>query len=276
MINEGFIPTDIASRLDISKQLVSYYIKKAIESGYVRELLRDTFKAYEFTQPGKNFLAMSYHQHSSSSMSKPICRAENIRFKAHVYKMPSPPVDWHKVEMHNWTQHTTEVDCIKIRLNAGETPTIEFIPAPIDGDDPYAIYGKLLLGCSDVARKLEKTLGMKIGLLERSCKGEWVVYNPLAKVITNKIGQITLEGIGKINASLPNIIDNSTYNILITLGKEADFLYSTLDTYIEDAKKDNRQPLVEIWNRMKRDKEKHLQMLREALEKEAKDEKLSK
>jgi vacuolar-type H+-ATPase subunit H len=70
-------------------------------------------------------------------------------------------------------------------------------------------------------------------------------------------------------------LDNSTYNILIALGKEADFLYSTLDTYIEDAKKDNREYLVEIWNQMKRDKEKHLQMLRGALEKEAKDEKLS-
>jgi hypothetical protein len=70
-------------------------------------------------------------------------------------------------------------------------------------------------------------------------------------------------------------LDNSTYNILIALGKEADFLYSTVDTYIEDAKKDNREYLVEIWNQMKRDKGKHLQMLRQALEKEAKDEKLS-
>ncbi|MGB6673546.1 MAG: hypothetical protein WBE34_14030 [Candidatus Nitrosopolaris sp.] len=51
-------------------------------------------------------------------------------------------------------------------------------------------------------------------------------------------------------------------------------MYSTLDTYIEDAKKDNRQHLVEIWNQMKRDKEKHLQMLREALEKEAKEERI--
>ena len=71
-------------------------------------------------------------------------------------------------------------------------------------------------------------------------------------------------------------LENSAYNILIALGREADFLYSTVDTYIEDAKKDNREYLVEIWNQMKRDKEKHLQMLREALEKEAKDEKLSK
>ena len=71
-------------------------------------------------------------------------------------------------------------------------------------------------------------------------------------------------------------LDNSTYNILRALGKEADFLYSTVDTYIDDAKKDNRPHLVEIWNHMKRDKEKHLQMLTEALEKEAKEEKLSK
>jgi len=62
----------------------------------------------------------------------------------------------------------------------------------------------------------------------------------------------------------------------MALGKEADFLYSTVDTYIADVKKDNRQHLVEIWNQMKRNKEKHLQMLTEALEKEAKEEKLSK
>jgi vacuolar-type H+-ATPase subunit H len=71
-------------------------------------------------------------------------------------------------------------------------------------------------------------------------------------------------------------LDNSTYNILRALGKEADFLYSTVDTYLDDAKKDNRPHLVEIWNEMKRDKQKHLQMLRDALEQEAKEEKLSK
>jgi hypothetical protein len=69
-------------------------------------------------------------------------------------------------------------------------------------------------------------------------------------------------------------LENSTYNILVALGNEADFLYSTVDIYIEDAKKDNRQNLIEIWNQMKRHKEKHLQMLKEALEKEAKEQKL--
>jgi hypothetical protein len=68
---------------------------------------------------------------------------------------------------------------------------------------------------------------------------------------------------------------NSTYNILKALGKEAKFLYSTVDTYTNDAQKANRSDLVDMWKIIKQDREKHLQMLREALEKEAKQEKLT-
>jgi rubrerythrin len=71
-------------------------------------------------------------------------------------------------------------------------------------------------------------------------------------------------------------LENSTFNILIALGKEAQFLYSTIDTYTSDAQKANRSDLVNMWNTIKQDRQKHLQMLREALEKEAKEEKLSK
>ena len=71
-------------------------------------------------------------------------------------------------------------------------------------------------------------------------------------------------------------LENSTYNILSALGKESDFLYSTVDKYIQDAEKDGRDHLVELWNEMKKNKQKHLSMLRQALEKEAKENKLSK
>lgn len=66
-------------------------------------------------------------------------------------------------------------------------------------------------------------------------------------------------------------LENSTYNILSALGKEADFLYSTVDKYIEDAKNDGRNHLVDIWNEIKNDKQKHLNMLKQCLEKEAKE-----
>ena len=63
---------------------------------------------------------------------------------------------------------------------------------------------------------------------------------------------------------------NSTYNIIRALGKDADFLYSTVGQYVEDAEKDGRPELVSVWNTIKQDKERHLQMLREALSNEAK------
>ena len=70
-------------------------------------------------------------------------------------------------------------------------------------------------------------------------------------------------------------LSNSIYNILSALGRDADFLYSTVDRYIEDAQKDGRDNLAEIWREIKQDKEKHLTKLRDCLEKEAKEEKLS-
>ena len=70
-------------------------------------------------------------------------------------------------------------------------------------------------------------------------------------------------------------LSNSIYNILSALGKDADFLYSTVDRYIEDAQNDGKDNLAEIWRKIKQDKEKHLTKLRDCLEKEAKEENLS-
>jgi rubrerythrin len=70
-------------------------------------------------------------------------------------------------------------------------------------------------------------------------------------------------------------LENSTFNILIALGKEAQFMYSTIDTYISDAQKDNNSELENTWNTIKEDRKRHMEMLRKALEKEAKEEKLS-
>jgi rubrerythrin len=70
-------------------------------------------------------------------------------------------------------------------------------------------------------------------------------------------------------------LENSTFNILIALGKEAQFMYSTIDTYISDAQKDSNSELENTWNTIKEDRKRHMDMLRKALEKEAKEEKLS-
>ena len=63
-------------------------------------------------------------------------------------------------------------------------------------------------------------------------------------------------------------LDNNTYNILIALGHEANFLYDIINKYREDAKKSNRDDLVNLWENIKKDRIRHLHILKEALEKE--------
>jgi hypothetical protein len=63
-------------------------------------------------------------------------------------------------------------------------------------------------------------------------------------------------------------IDNSTYDLLSALGKDADFLYDTIDKYIRDAESANKSELVELWKTIRNDRHKHVDLLRDALEKE--------
>jgi len=63
-------------------------------------------------------------------------------------------------------------------------------------------------------------------------------------------------------------LTDTAYDILKVLGKDADFLYDTIETYIKDAEKANKTELLEIWQTIKIDRKRHIHMLKEALEKE--------
>jgi hypothetical protein len=63
-------------------------------------------------------------------------------------------------------------------------------------------------------------------------------------------------------------LNNSMYNILSALGRDADFIYDTIDKYISDAESANKSDLVKLWKKIKEDRHKHIDMLKDALEKE--------
>ena len=63
-------------------------------------------------------------------------------------------------------------------------------------------------------------------------------------------------------------LTDTAYDILKMLGKDADFLYNTIETYIKDAEKANKSDLVEILQTIKIDRKRHMHLLKEALEKE--------
>jgi hypothetical protein len=124
MVDSEKISSEIAKYLQINKSHVFYYLHKAQNMGYIKENGRDAFKRLELTQAGKNFVAMYANP---DIIDTRICRAENIRFKAPITSMPSIPVDWHKVEMNNWTQYCSEIDGIKVHINQGNNPTYRIV-----------------------------------------------------------------------------------------------------------------------------------------------------
>ena len=113
LVDQGTIAADIARSLNLNKSHVSYYVTKAKRHGYLKEVTRDAFAIIELTQAGKNLL----DQYTQNNLPIPICRLENIQFKAKMVQMPTIPVDWKKIEMHNWTQYTSPVDSVHVRLN---------------------------------------------------------------------------------------------------------------------------------------------------------------
>jgi hypothetical protein len=66
----------------------------------------------------------------------------------------------------------------------------------------------------------------------------------------------------------PTPLANTMYDILKVMGKDAEFLYETIDSYIKDAQDSNKQYLVDTFQRIKADRLNHLNMLKDALEKE--------
>ena len=63
-------------------------------------------------------------------------------------------------------------------------------------------------------------------------------------------------------------LSNTMYDILKVIGKDAEFLYDTIDTYIEDAENANNKELANTWRKIKSDRLNHVNLLKDALEKE--------
>lgn len=63
-------------------------------------------------------------------------------------------------------------------------------------------------------------------------------------------------------------LSNTMYDILKVMGRDAEFLYDTIDSYIRDAQNANKEELVDTWNKIKTDRQNHVHMLKDALEKE--------
>ena len=80
LVKQGTIAADIARGLNMKKSHVSYYVTKAKDPGYLKQVTRDVFAILELTQAGKNLL--DWYTQNQNNTSIPVCRLENMQFKA--------------------------------------------------------------------------------------------------------------------------------------------------------------------------------------------------
>jgi len=185
MIKNVKTTPEICNTLGISKQRLSYYTSKLTNVGYIKLVTRDVFSIWKVTEGGQTFLD-KYHNNNKYN-NKSIGRVEHIRFKAAVISLPEPiPTNWKKVDMNNWTEYWFELNDVKIKLNCGQSPTVEFIMPPMDDyeGNPHAIYCSLQTNCLQVVQQIQTIYNMSIGSIELSSKAEWVVYDPVSKALS--------------------------------------------------------------------------------------------
>ena len=203
MIKNVKTTPEICNTLGISKQRLSYYTSKLTMMGYIELVARDVFNIWKVTEAGQRFL--DKYQHNNKYNNKPLCRAEHIRFKAAVISLPEPiPTNWNKAPMNNWTEYWFELNNVKIKLNCGQSPSVEFIMPPVDDyeGNPEKIYCLLQTNCQEVVQQIQNIYNMRIGPIELSSNGEWVVYDPIAKAVSKQFN-VSIPGVAKINASKP-------------------------------------------------------------------------
>lgn len=208
LVQQGLIAAKIATLLQMKKSHISYYITKAKNQGYITQVTRDTFSVLKVTQTGKNLI----DQYKHNNPSIPICRLENIQFKARILQMPTIPIDWKKIQMRNWAQYTSQIDNVKVRINMGTNPTLEILPSPVDGDNPNDLIVTTVYECINAILNLYERIGLKVDKLQVSSRPEWLVYDPVAREFCKNNGQVTYDGIGKVNASRPRQIGEIEFN----------------------------------------------------------------
>lgn len=201
---DGVIQSKIGKTFGLSKQLLSYYLRKLANNKLVEGIGTGPFKIWKLTQPGKIFLDRYNRKYCNGNPFE--CRAENIRFKAQIIRMPTVPVDWQRIQMNNWVQYISEIDRITVKVNLTAKPTLELIPSPIDGDDPYDLLVTLVYECINVIQRLEERIGIKVGTLHLSKGTEWIVYDPIGRSLTKNHRQVNYKGIAIANASRPKRI----------------------------------------------------------------------
>lgn len=189
-IKQGYIrQITLSNHLGISKRVVNYHIKKLQSQHYLY-----TDKNLQITQSGYNFLIRI-----EGKLTNPRIRLENVRIKYPLITRPKA-FPGKEIRLKNWSKYIYRIDRATLLFN---TDSIEVIPSPVEGNHPYELFYAVRSACDNIILDYSDRLKMQVGIGELSSRMEFAIYDPVARAFTKHVGQLTVENLGKINASPP-------------------------------------------------------------------------
>jgi len=196
LLSEGYhMPQEMTNTLNMSKQLLNYYLGKMIDEGLLSTYSKGI---YDLTNLGKKRY-MAYVKEESKNM----IRLENMRFKFEIFEgferlkkyvrnLKKTPLKNGVIQYHGQIQNLTVRLLPSNKNNSSLIITVE----KREGNNAYKLYYEARQQAEQTLICIMKDPKIKLGQTQHEMKPEWAIPHPFAKTILNGTQSSQIRGEG--------------------------------------------------------------------------------
>lgn len=196
LISEGYqTPQEMITTMNMSKQLLGYYLKKMIDEGLLSTYSKGI---YDLTDLGKK-----RHMAYVTEESKDMIRLENMRYKFEIFEGFEKLLKYvrgkKKHPMKNGViQYTGKIKNLSVRLftSKKDTKSLEITVEKRIGNNCYKLYYEARQQTEQALVGIIKDPEIKIGETHHAMKPEWAIPHPFTKSILKGTQSSQIRGEG--------------------------------------------------------------------------------
>ena len=196
LISEGYhMPQEMTNTLNMSKQLLNYYLGKMIDEGLLSTYSKGI---YDLTDLGKK-----RHMAYVTEESKNLIRLENMRFKFEIFggfeRLKKYVRNLKKTSLKNGViQYHGQIKNLTVRLlfSSKNNPSLIITAEKREGNNVYKLYYEARQQAEQILVGIMKDPKIKLGQTQHEMKPEWAIPHPFAKAILNGTQSSQIRGEG--------------------------------------------------------------------------------
>ena len=180
--------SELYNLLGMTKQHLSYYLKKFKNEGFV---IQPYPGAYGITESGKNFF-----EQLMENNRKNLIRLENMRYKFPIYSnlnLLLEFLNWKQTKLKNVNVYHGEFEGYSLRIFAGKKPSVEITCQHYHGTNNYQIMWEAKDDIEKIMMKFSEKFDVKMGPPEPSMEPDFALPSKLSEDILMAYGASQLK-----------------------------------------------------------------------------------